>query len=551
MKSITGIFAAVLLAGSSGAALAAGTDTRIETLESQIQELSKQVQELKTDARKQVEADKAKAAGIAAQQAEMMKQQVSAPKTSVTGGRLTVASADGAFTASVRALLQADTGLYMQGGGAAGLPAAYGPDLSSGSNFRRLFLGLQGKVFGDWSYYFLYDFGGAATETPAHIMYAYLQYDGLAPWALRLGAYAPPANLEDATAAADLLFLERNSPSNLQRNIAGSEGRMAVSLLYMGERLYGALSLTGNRVQDGAKAWAPGTVANYDEQMSVLGRLSYLPVSTDEAHWLVGINGLDVLKLPDLVRNGGATLATVPGASPKSVFCLSDLPETAIDSNGIALANTGSLPADHVTQWGVETAGNFQNFYGQAGYYAYNIHRTPVAYNVYSAAGVFAPAAVQPGSNTFTGWYVQGSWVLTGESRSYNPASAAFGAPKPAQPFSLKDGGWGALEVVARYSDLNLNSHTGDTANAVTDWTSSARSTTYYNTVRGGEQKIVTLGLNWYLNTAIRFALDYQWIDVTRLQAPSVVTTAGTPVLPALNGGQSLNTLALRAQLAI
>ena len=33
------------------------------------------------------------------------------------------------------------------------LRAANGPDLSSGSNWRRAQLGIQGKVFGDWNYY--------------------------------------------------------------------------------------------------------------------------------------------------------------------------------------------------------------------------------------------------------------------------------------------------------------------------------------------------------------------------------------------------------------
>jgi len=550
MKSITNLCVAALLASTSGAAFA-GPDARIQTLETQIQELSKQVQELKSETQKERDAAKARQAEAVAQQAEIKQQAASLPKAGVNNGRLSLASADGAFSASVRALLQADTGVYLQQGSAASLPAAYGPELSSGANLRRVFLGLQGKLFGDWSYFFLYDFGGAATETPGHIMYAYLEYDGLAPWALRIGAYAAPANLEDATSAADLMFLERNSPSNMQRNIAAAEGRDAVTIMYMGERLYGALSLTGDKLQDGAKAWAPGSVAVYNEQASLVGRAAYLPVSSDEAHWLVGVNGTYVISPPDLTRNGAATLATTPGATAKNTIALNDMPEITVDSGGTALVNTGTLAADHLTQWGLETGGNYRNFYGQAGYYLYSVHRTPVAYDVFSAAGVSAPLAVTPSSNSFTGWYVQGSWVLTGESRGYSSATAAFTAPKPDQPFSLKNGGWGAWEIAARYSDLNLDSHAEDAASVITDWTAAARTYTYYNTVRGGEQKIATLGLNWYPNQVIRFSLDYQWIDVTRLQVPAAVTTSGTPALPMLNGGQTLSTIAFRTQLSI
>ena len=265
---------------------------------------------------------------------------------------------------------------------------------------------------------------------------------------------------------------------------------------------------------------------------------------------LVGANGTYVIKLPDYVANGGATLATVPGGTALATATLSDLPEFSVDSNAYKLANTGALPASHISQWGLESAGNYQNFYGQAGYYGFQVSRTPVAYTVYTAANTSAATAVRPSSNSFSAWYLQSSWILTGESKAYVPATGTFTSPKPAQPFSLSKGDWGAWELAARYSDLNLNDLVSDTSNIVTGWTATAKSYTYYNTVRGGDQKIVTLGLNWYPNNAVRFLLDYQWIDVSRLQAPAAVSTLGTPALPAVNGGQNLQTIALRAQIA-
>lgn len=561
MKTITKIMAAAFLAGSSASALAATPDARLQALQDQISQLSKQVDALKADAEKQEAAihqqqqDDAKArADDAKKQAATVAALASAPKPGIANGRLSITSADGNFSATLRALLQADMGYYMQGGGANTLPATYGPDLSSGANLRRVFLGLQGKVFGDFSYYFLYDFGGATTETQGHILYAYMQYDGLAPWAVRVGAFPPPINLEDSTASADLMFFERNSPSNLQRNIAGSEGRDAISIIYAGDRMFGALSLTGNKIQDGAKALQVGSTApaaNYDEQTAVVGRVAYMPISESNAHWIIGANGLQVFKLPDLTASGAVNLSTTPGATAKSSYSLGDVPEFSVDSNGIQLVSTGALAASHVTSWGVETAGNYENFYAQAGYYNYAVKRSPVAYTVFSGVGTSATQIVQPSSNSFSGWYLQGSWIMTGEARGYNPATASFTAPKPAKNFSIKDGTWGAFEFVARYSDLNLNSHTGDATDLVTAWTASSKTYTYYNTVRGGDQKIATFGINWYMNQAVRLALDYQYIDVTRLQTPAAVATAGTPALPSLNGGQKLSTIALRFQLSI
>ena len=214
------------------------------------------------------------------------------------------------------------------------------------------------------------------------------------------------------------------------------------------------------------------------------------------------------------------------------------------------LATTGALQANHVSQWGAETAGNFQNLYAQAGYYVFEVDRAPIAYKTYSSSTATATTVVQPSNDHFSAWYVQASWILTGESKGYNSATGAFTPPKPAQPFTFAHGGWGAWELAARCSDLNLNDHANDTANVVTNWTgASTRTYTYYNTVRGGDQKIATVGVNWYPNNALRFALDYEWIDVSRLQSPAAVTTTGTPSLPALNGGQTIQAIALRAQI--
>ena len=56
----------------------------------------------------------------------------------------------------------------------------------------------------------------------------------------------------------------------------------------------------------------------------------------------------------------------------------------------------------------------------------------------------------------FAGYYLQGSWILTGESRRYNAATGSFQNPRPMVPFS-SNGGFGALELAARYSRMNLN----------------------------------------------------------------------------------------------
>ncbi|HEY4941434.1 MAG TPA: porin [Rhizomicrobium sp.] len=426
------------------------------------------------------------------------------PSWTMANGRPVIASADGHFTLAIRALGQFDAAYYSQGAHATQLAAANGPDLSSGQNFRRVQLGVQGKAFGDWSYQFNYDFGGSSgTESPGRIQAAYVEYDGLAPFAVRIGAFPASAGLEDNTSASDTMFLERNAPAELARNIAGGDGRDAIAVTYAGDRIYGAVSYTGNKIADAGA---------FDEQQALLGRLSGLVYSSDAAKIVVSANGTYVFKVAD----------TAAGANAPRSFSLSAAPELTVDNTGAKLVNTGTLNAEQVFQWGLETGAQWNSFYGQAGYFGFAV----------AERGVAAAPSVN-----FGGWYAQASWVLTGESRGYNAASGAFGNPKPTTPFAADGMNWGTFEVAARYSDLNLNDNAGI-----------AGSATPAGGVRGGDQRIATLALNWYPNSEIRFELQAQNTAVNRLG--TIPAGFGHGVLSNVQVGQSFSALALRSQIA-
>ncbi len=93
---------------------------------------------------------------------------------------------------------------------------------------------------------------------------------------------------------------------------------------------------------------------------------------------------------------------------------------------------------------------------------------------------------VRPGAATLRlpGWYAQASWSLTGEQRAFSPAKGVLGGLVPAHPVSA--GGRGAWEIAARYSALDLN----DAA------------------LRGGSERNVTLGVNWYPERPLKIMLD-------------------------------------------
>src|SRR6202022_2312173 len=131
--------------------------------------------------------------------------------------------------------------------------------------------------------------------------------------------------------------------------------------------------------------------------------------------------------------------------------------------------------SDLAVTWGFELAANWQNFLVQGEY-----------------IGIEVKPTVGRDLN-FAGWYVEGSWMLTGESRPYLASSATYGSPVPYRPFEIGRG-WGAWELAGRYSVTDLNS----------------------GVVFGGRQTIVSAALSWYVTEHVRFTLQGSHVDVDR-----------------------------------
>lgn len=481
----------VLLAGSATIAIAAaahaadrapssgtsnqGADAaKIDQLEQDIQDLQAQVQDLKRS--------------TADQYSDVQNQQAKGVKVTINNGRPTITGDD--FSLSLRALVQYDTAYYGQG------KVPTGTDFSSGSNFRRARFGFEGTAFRDWSYQFIYDFGGSGNEAST-ISSAYIQYNGLGPVHVKLGAFPPAESFEDSTSAADLLFLERSQPTDVARGIAGSDGRDAAQLFAYGDNYFASVAYTGSLV---------GAAAAFDEQQAVVSRVAYRPIASDTVNLAFGGDFTYVVKFPDLTA----------GKNSAHSFSLSERPELNVDDNNLRLINTANIDAEHAFEWGAEVAGNFHSFYGQGGYFGFEVERRDLG----------NPTNLPDPS--FNGWYVQASWVITGEAKKYNPSTGSWTSPKPNNPLTFDKPGAGAWELTARYSDLDLNYHAGAAGTVLVP-----------GGIRGGDQRIWTTGVNWYPNQVLRFVLDYQHTDVSKLNASN------------LNQGTRLDTVALRAQLSL
>ncbi len=255
----------------------------------------------------------------------------------------------------------------------------------------------------------------------------------------------------------------------------------------------------------------------FDSQLAAVGRFGTLLATSPDYNVHVGLSGTWVFQPPDQ----GSTAA----AGQRHVVRFRDRPEIRVDST--RLVDTGSIDADSAYVYGLEAGANWKNWYLQAESFRFGVNRT-------------AATAALP-DPTFDGFYVQGSWILTGETRRYDVATGAFQAPRPFVPFSSA-GGLGAWELALRYSRLDLDFHSGAAGTGATA-----------DAVRGGIQDIWTFGVNWYINTNVKLMLNWLHIDVDRLNpagAGNLLPFGPTPATPPLGVqiGQDLDIYGLRTQ---
>lgn len=432
-------------------------------------------------------------------------------------GRPTIATPDGRFTANLLAVMQFDVADYFQGNagplgsdfrrGGAAADTAHARNLQDGSTFRRARFGIAGKAFGDFEYTALFAFDGAGSEDNGHIQELWLQYSGIKPLHFRVGAFRPSLGLEDQGSTNGMPFLERPASTDIGASLAGGDFREAGQIVANTDRFYASAAVTGRLVTTAGAA----TVQPYRDPLGFVGRVAAVAYRDADTVVHVGAHGSYV----DHAANTAGPDAN--GVSALGTIQLRERPELRVD--GTRLIDTGAIAATHAYSVGAEGAFQYRNLLLQGEYEYYGLDRGP-------------SALADP---HFSGFYVEGTWVITGQRRRYNSGNFAFDGPAVTKSFNPFAGEWGAWELAARYSSVDLNDNAGAQGSAPAA-----------AAVRGGSQHIATAALNWYLNPIMRIMFQYQHVNVDRL-SPNA-TTYLTPVGAFI--GQSYDDLAARFQFA-
>lgn len=339
-------------------------------------------------------------------------------------------------------------------------------DEQDGTGFRSVRLRLSGSVYDNVEYQLEVDFAGEnGADTPAFFD-TYVQLKDIPSLGgnkgqLRLGHFREPFGLEELTSLPKLTFVER-ALSNVfvpDRN-PGIQWSDALLGEAKQERLTYAVGVFKT-----ADSWPSSNDSDEDQGYNITARVTGLPWYQYNGERLLHLGAAYSHRTPD-----GAILGW--NARPETRLSLF---RYAVADTTTPLFRLRDARAEEVNLYNLEAA---------------------LVYGPFSVQGEYTVADVATtfdGDHTFDGYYAQASYLLTGEHRTYRNATGVFDRVKPKKNFGWRPGdGWGAWEVAARYSRVNL-----------TD-----------GAIRGGKQDAITAGLNWYLNPNTRLALDYIYNDI-------------------------------------
>jgi phosphate-selective porin OprO/OprP len=429
------------------------------------------------------------------------------------GNRPTICTADDQNCIAITSRVHFDAGGYNY---RPNTLATVPQHLDDGVNVRRARIGVLGKFLEDWNYALIYDFGGASDGFASTasvggaavgflpggalsgIENAYLSYTGLKPFGGKLavegGIMDLPYTLDEASSSNDIPFMERAASGITATNIAAGDFRSTAGARWYTDTFWAGAYATGpatGAIHSASSINPPGTT----EQLGAFTRVAGQIVSGKDYSLHIGGDAEWLIHPPhNLVAN-------------TQTLTLSERGELRIDPT--TLVSTGAIAGVSGAQvYSAEAAGTYGPLFFQGEYFWYNIDRN-----------AFAPLP----SLRFQGGYAEAAYVLTGETRLYNPAAASYGGIIPANPFSLTGGGWGAWEIAGRYSTIDLNDRVGSAIG-----------------VAGGRQTIYTLALNWYANRNVRLMFDYLHGDVAKQVSPTNFGDAGA----------KFNAFAMRTQVA-
>lgn len=371
----------------------------------------------------------------------------SAPTLTLGMNGLVVRSANSNFLMNIHGYAQADARFYLNQ-----------PNPANDTFLlRRVRPIIEGTVYDRFDYRLMADFGSGNVSSSSVGNNALLD-DAFVNARLgpdvqvQVGKYKSPVGLERLQSTAELTFIETGYPTQMTPNYdLGAE---------VHNNLFNAPINYAIGVFNGAIDGASSDADTTDEGKDVAGRLFFQPfLRTD--HEALNKLGFGV---GGSVGHHEGTLPTYKTPGQQTFFSYA--------STVSAKGEQYRIDPQFFYYWGP---------FGLLGEY------------IISSQEVKSSAASSSVRFNNSAWQVEGSYFLTGDDNSFRSTSRNLF--RPAHPFGFSGGGWGAFELVARVGQLSLDRATFPT---------------YASPGSAREAASWGIGLNWYLNSAVRLYLDYE-----------------------------------------
>ena len=373
-------------------------------------------------------------------------------KMSLKDGKPGVKTADNDFKFGIHGRLMTDYAWYDDDK----------TDLGNGGEVRRARIALKGSAWENWHFHTQYDFVNSESSSSGHLRTVDLKYTGIQNWQLQGGHFHQPFGMERQSSSKTITFMERALPDAFvpSRDL----GLAAQYLGGMWRAKAGLFSIVDFDGDD--------TVADGDASWAISLRLNATPIHEKRRVLHFGVAG-----------------------------AYRDLEDSSIRFR--------TRPESHVTDIRLVDTGGI----GDATDFSLIGFEAAFKHGPFSLMGEHMRASVDrdnKGDLDFDGSYVQASYVLTGESRSYKRKTGTWGGVTPES--IVGKNGWGAWEVATRFSNLDL-----------TD-----------DDIIGGEEDNLSFSINWYLTPQIRFNANY--VKVLELERPGNLNDGNEPQLFKIRG---------------
>lgn len=430
---------------------------------------------------------------------EIVAAKKSTPIVKASNSGFGLESADGKNAIRLKGLLQADYRAFANGANdvrnrtnnrAGNLDDEGFHDAPDTGLLRRVRPTIEGTLNGKYDFRFTPEFAGGS----ASVVDAYIDAKLDPAFKIRAGKYKPFVGLERLQSGADIKFLERSYVTNAilpNRDVGVS--------LYgdvLGDKLSYAVGIN-NGVVDGGNA---SGASEFDGSKELTWRLFTSPFKDDvSALSGLGFGVAGTATNIDGERNLDFTNTSAADATRNG------LPSYLTEGQQTFFRYGSAVVADGKRTRIAPQAYYYNGPWGIIAEYArVNQEVSLLNSTTSNTASVFVGGSSQKLKHD--AWDVAVSYLLTGEDSS-------FKGVKPKRDFDLSKGGWGAWELVARYSEINLDKDTFKRADGSGQYGSegSALTSAYADLTKSARAAHTwTAGVNWYLNQNAKIQLNYE-----------------------------------------